>query len=368
MNVEKQRILKLVEEGKITSSEALTLLELLEEEQKNKDSKEKEIISDLSTVVTLDEEEQKQQNEEKYTEKKVASAKDMILDFMDNLVAKVKDMDLNFTKSSDVTHIFQDLNKDFKDISIEAANGNVELHVWDEESVKVEVEAKVYRTDQAEEARKWLLEEIHFDVKDDKLIYTVGQKWMKVDSKMFIPRNQFDKVRIRLFNGAIVADDLMFGKLNVKTANGKISLSNMTGGSIDAETANGGIELANLNVEKLECETINGAVTALGSFEQAEVETFNGHIQLKGFGEDAQSIRAKSTSGAITITLPAGAGAKGEISANLGGLHVEVPGMRILDEKKEVIQKVIKFDHESETGIQIYADSKTGSVSVLQDK
>ena len=43
MQDEKKRILKLVEEGKITSTEALTLLELLEKEQEQKDIEDEEI-------------------------------------------------------------------------------------------------------------------------------------------------------------------------------------------------------------------------------------------------------------------------------------------------------------------------------------
>ena len=66
MQDEKKRILKLVEEGKITASEALSLLELLEEETKQNSEKEKEIVNDLSTVVILDEEEKKEQETKKF--------------------------------------------------------------------------------------------------------------------------------------------------------------------------------------------------------------------------------------------------------------------------------------------------------------
>ena len=180
MNEEKKRILSLVEEGKITASEALTLLELLEQEKQHNQEKEKEMITELSTVVVLDEEEKKEQK----TEKKVASAKDMILDFVDNIFTKVKDLDLNFTKHTEINHIFHDQSSTFDEINIEVANGNVEVVSWDQPGVKIECEAKVYRTEDQTEARKMLLDEITFDVKDSKLYYIVGQKWIRVHSKI----------------------------------------------------------------------------------------------------------------------------------------------------------------------------------------
>ena len=81
MGDEKKRVLKLVEEGKITASEALALLELLEKEQEQKNVKEKEIIHELANVVNLDDEEKKEQAREEAAQKKIASAKDMIFSF-----------------------------------------------------------------------------------------------------------------------------------------------------------------------------------------------------------------------------------------------------------------------------------------------
>ena len=368
MNEEKKRILKLVEEGKITSAEALTLLELLEEEQKHKDTKEKELIHEVSAVVRLDEEEKQQKDDQQYRERKVASAKDFLFDLVDSVMTKVKDLDLNLTKNTEVTHIYQDLSADFTDINIEAANGSVEIYTWEEDSVKVEVDAKVYRTDQAEEARKLLDQEITLDIRNGRLQYLVGQKWMRVNSKIFIPKAEYGKVKISLFNGGISAEELTFDKLQAKTANGKIVLSKLNGQDLDAETANGNIEISDSTIGKIECETINGTVNSQAVFKEADMETFNGLIQVDSFNEQAKSLKAKSASGSIQITIPKGIYARGEVKANLGGLHLDAEGMKVTDEKKEVIQKFIKFDNENPESIYVSAESKTAAVTVLQEK
>ncbi|MGM9926287.1 MAG: DUF4097 family beta strand repeat-containing protein [Bacillus sp. (in: firmicutes)] len=363
MNEEKKRILNLVESGKISAAEALTLLEMLEKEQQTKTDKEAEILNELSTEVVSKTDEQQQHT----SEKKVASAKDMILDFVDSLVTKVKELDFDFSKSTDVTHIFHMPDAAFEEATFEVANGNVELIAWDQEGVKVECDAKVYRTEDVEEARRLLLQEVTFDVRDSKLFYLVGQKWMKVNSKIYLPKAHIKKMRLRLFNGTVSGDALTVDKLKVKTANGKIALNHVTSEDTEIENVNGNIELAHMKIGKLDCETMNGTLRASGIFELAQLETFNGGIFVDGFNQEAKSLQAKSTSGSVTITVPSSVAVAGEVRANLGGLHVNVQGMKVVDEKKEVIQKVLKFDNEQTDSMKLYADSRTGSITVVNE-
>ncbi|MGM9928667.1 MAG: DUF4097 family beta strand repeat-containing protein [Bacillus sp. (in: firmicutes)] len=362
----RKRILNLVEQGKITASEALTLLELLEQEEENKSAKEKEILHDLSNVVVLDEEEQKQQEKEEATQKKIASAKDMILNFVDNIVTKVKEVDLNFTKYATVPHIYHDQVAAVSEVNIEVANGDVEVIAWDGPGVKVECDAKVYRTENEETARKTLLEEATFNVNEKKLYFVVGQKWMRVNSKVYVPTTHYDKVRIKLFNGAIQVSQLTINQLKAKTGNGKIDIQNVISHEADFETVNGNIELTNNTFDKLECETINGTVKHTGSFQMADIETFIGSINVEGFTSTAKVLNVQSDSGTVQVTVPLNMGVSGEAKSYLGALHVDVPGMKVTESKNEVIQKMIKFENEDVNSVRVTAESKTASVTIKQ--
>lgn len=364
MGDEKQRILKLVEEGKITASEALALLELLEKEQEQKSVKEKEIIHELADVVQLDEEEKKEQAKEEATQKKMASAKDMIFSFVDNVVSKVKEVDLNFTKNTEITHFFHDPDAILTEMNVEVANGAVEIHVWDGPGVKVECEAKVYRTEDQESARNTLLQETTFYVKENKLYFIVGQKLMRVNSKIFVPSAQYDKVRIKLLNGSISIHNMMVNQLKAKTGNGKISLQSVTSKEVELETVNGNIELLKNNIDQLECETINGLIDCNGLFRKADFETFNGAIQVENFSSDAKFLTAKSGSGAIRILVPQTLKVSGEAKSYLGALSVEVYGMKVTETKNEVIQKILKFENEEIESLRIVAESKSASVTI----
>lgn len=91
MKQEKERILKLVEEGKLTAQEALTLIEKLDSDYKEKEEK----ITALSVHV--------HDEEEPFTTAKKESGKPSLgaklFDWIDSAVKKVKevDLDLNFS-------------------------------------------------------------------------------------------------------------------------------------------------------------------------------------------------------------------------------------------------------------------------------
>ncbi|WP_438285762.1 SHOCT-like domain-containing protein, partial [Bacillus licheniformis] len=95
MKHEKERILKLVEEGKLSAKESLILIEKLEEDSKETESK----VTALSEDVI--------DSEDFYSEKKKepkTSIGSKLFEWIDTAVKKVKeaDLDLNFGHSSDV--------------------------------------------------------------------------------------------------------------------------------------------------------------------------------------------------------------------------------------------------------------------------
>src|SRR4051794_34737598 len=129
MKEERKRILKMVEEGKLTVDEALSLLEELEKSTKTMEEKQEQLVHELSTVVTFQEgqKEQSQSSQNNYQ-----STKDKFFDFVDSAIKKVKDFDfdLNFGKRIDISHIFQQKDAAVKKIDIDIANGNVRIVPW----------------------------------------------------------------------------------------------------------------------------------------------------------------------------------------------------------------------------------------------
>ena len=85
---------------------------------------------------------------------------------------------MNFGKHHDINHIFQQTDASINAVDIDIANGNVSILPWDQNDIRVECEAQVYKGETQEEARQNFLQEMVFEVRGDRLFF---YNWAKVD-------------------------------------------------------------------------------------------------------------------------------------------------------------------------------------------
>jgi len=363
MKEERKRILKMVEEGKLNVEEALTLLEELEKAGQTLEQKHEQIAQEISTAFKFEE-----AKKEESAQSKVHSTKEKIFDFVDTALKKIKDFDfdLNFGQSVEISHIFHQGDVYLRDMDIDLANGSLKLVPWDQKDVRIECQAKVYRVENAEQARENFLKDVMFAIDGQKLRFMTQQKWMKVDAVVYVPQAEYERVRIRMFNGPISGEELTINDLRMKTANGKIELSRINGKKAEVETANGHITLQASTIDNLEVETINGAIKLEGDFRKVETQTLNGNTTYNLNGNRCELIAAKATTGGVDLFIPDGVAASGELKTNLGGFNIKLDGIQVLEEKSEMIQKILRFQsvHHPDRMLKIFVDTKTGSITL----
>ena len=363
MKEERKRILSMVQEGKLTVDEALILIEELEKSSKVMEEKHEKLVKDLSTYVQFEE-----GKKEKNTHDQFQSTKDRIFDFVDTAVKKLKDLDLDlhFGKHLDLSHIFQQTDANVKQMDIDIANGNVTVIPWDQKDIRVECTAQVYRFDTMEEAKSHFLKEVSFEVEGDILRFSTRQKWIKLETVIYVPDKEYDKADIRLFNGGIGGANLNVKQFKMKTANGKIALDNMIGERVEVETANGAIRLNQCKIDEIDAETLNGAILVDGDFRKAELQSFNGHIHCKLDGLRCERLEAKTTTGGIDLDVPEYMAVNGKLKSNLGSFTVDLEGIQILEEKNEFMQKTLSFKSikDAQSSVHVLADTKTGSIVI----
>ncbi|WP_059172054.1 DUF4097 domain-containing protein [Bacillus sp. FJAT-27445] len=363
MKDERRRILEMVERGSLSAVEAITLLEELEKSSQSAGQKEQELINELSVVVNEDAGDKKT-SEEPY---RSHTAKDKLFDLLETAIKKIKelDLDLNFGQSFEISHIFHQNAVNLTDIDVSIANGSLKVVPWEQLNVRAEVQARVYRVDNQDEARKTLLESVVFDVEGSRLRFFTSNKWMKIDTVLYVPNAEYEKVRAKLFNGPVSGENLRAGDLKAKTGNGKISFKGVTGKKLEAETGNGHIKLKGCAIEKVEAETVNGGIKLDGSFNTADLRTFTGGISCEVQGT-CEFISAKAATGGIDIYVPDGLAVDGELRSNLGGFQVDLDRIQLLEEKSEMIQKMLRFKTIQQDGrtTRIVAETKTGGIAI----
>ncbi|PLR78167.1 DUF4097 domain-containing protein [Bacillus sp. V3-13] len=363
MKEQRKRILKLVEEGKLTVEEALTLLEGLDDASKSKEKIQQDSANELSTTVQFQE-----TKKEQSAHQKLQSTKDKIFEFVDAAFQKIKDFDLdfNFGHSVDISHIFQHGDPFLKEIDIDIANGSVRVLPGNERDVRIECHARIYRVDNQDEARRSFLNDTLFAIEGGKLRFATQQKWMKLDATVYVPADEYEHVKVRIFNGYIESNGLSAKNCKVKTANGKINLNGASFGKLEAETANGPITIAGSRIGDVEAETINGQIKLEGDFAGVDIQTFNGNVYCSLTGDTAERVIAKGTTGSIELSIPEKLAVSGNLRTNLGGLAVDLEGIEIIEEKNEIAQKTMIFKpvNEAVNAVNLSAETKTGSISV----
>jgi DUF4097 and DUF4098 domain-containing protein YvlB len=362
MNEERKRILDMLENGTISAQEAVALLEALDKKPNSSKAKEKDFLDEFVSVF------QDEKKSEKDHSSHSGNPKDKLLDFMNSALNKIKNFDFDFqwNQSVELSHVFQQPNTAFEKIDIDVANGKVELIPWDGEEVRVECEAKVYRTEDHEEARKQFMENTSFAVDGDTLYYSTQLKWMKVDSKLYIPKHQYKRISVRLFNGGLKAKNLDVQDLRAKAANGKIHIDRLTTKKAEVETTNGAISILNAKAENVEVESINGKVHVEGDILYSDVQSLNGNIVCALTGEKSDTLHAKTVTGNIDLFVPENINISGEAKSNFGSFKVELQGIDVLEEKNEVVQKSIRFSRKTESAdkLHLFAETKAGSVLI----
>lgn len=357
MKEERKRILKLVEEGKLSVEEALSLIETLEGEKAEKMKK-----------VNLSKEDHFQEHFYEEAKPKQSSVGAKLTEWIDTAVKKVKELDIDVAFGSyiDVHHVYQFSALQLNELDVDIPYGSLNVKPWNESDVRVECDAKVYRVNTLDEARKVFLSNTECYPEGKRLVVRTEKKGMKVNLTLHVPQKVYEKAKFKLFSGPIRGEHLSLKDLKAKTANGVISFTGLFGEKAELETANGQIKLAHHQVKRVEAETINGMIDVSGESERLDLQSFNGNIAVQETSSNTAAIFAKTTTGSIELQLPPKTAVSGELKTNFGALHPHLNQMEIVSEKNDTIQKELRFRaNAAEQGqLTVFAETKTGSVTV----
>jgi DUF4097 and DUF4098 domain-containing protein YvlB len=384
MHNERKRILAMLENGTITTDEALTLLEKLGESK----SVEKNEVEKPTYDKHDSNKEQEEQSSSKKTDsnrdrngqpsmdefledlkKDFANVGDRFMQFMQAAVQKVKgfDFDSPFGNTVTFTHTMTKEASNLDELIIDIDNGNVTIHLDDEEDARAEFTVKSYSSSDKEEAvKEEFLNKVLFVNDEGKLRISSDMKMKQVNLELHVPKKDYAKISARLLNGSFKTGDVAAEIVRVKTANGKINISGLTFKNAEFETVNGAIQLNKLSGDSIEAETLNGRVYIDGAVKEVDAQSLNGHVVVTTTDPTAEKIEAKAMTGSVEIYIPSGISLSGEMVSNMGRLDLQLDDINRTTEQTQLLQRSIRFnkDVEGSTPLHIFGEAKTGSVLV----
>lgn len=381
MQNKRKRILTMLENGTISTDEALSLLESLgnaptdttESETAVEESKTEKSTNE-STQADQENEQSNAESGEKSTEefledirKEFTYVGDRFMQFMQSAVQKVKEFESPFGQSVSFTHTMTSPADGIEEIILDVDHGTVDIYSTDDKETRAEFTVKAFNAESEEAAKEHFLEKILFVTDGDKLRLSSAMKITQVNVALYIPRQDYAKLSTRLLSGSFNMKDANIQNVRVKTANGKIDVSGLTFDTAEFETANGAIKLKELTGKTLEAETLNGRVYIEGDLQEIEGQSVSGHVVVTTTNENAVKIGAKSMSGSVEIYVPKNISLSGEIASNMGKLNLRLDDVDKTTEQEQLLQRSIRFKKEvkeSDSPLHIFGEAKTGSVLV----
>lgn len=328
MNEERTRILKLVQEGKLTVEQADLLISELERRtprdgrfrnplgnfEKPKLDDLKQIGTQVSSAVTQSLSEVRRQLEQQFENWNIGP----------NLMTLSASTEVNLPDT-------------IRMISVETRNGRIQVTSWDEASIRIHIRGQV-KTENLNEAKRMLEAALQTEQTDEsyQLIIAHGQKdsVSSANIDVYVPR-QFAKLLCKTNNGSVHADTLDATELVLDSENGNVWVH-------DAE------------VERMRLVVENGSIEIQNSISARSRSVYtsakNGRIMIDGIAREVHCVgTAKTVNGKIQITGDQMA-AEYEESTRPTHARFEQPGT--------------PADEQSERETHIYCETKNGAIRI----
>lgn len=284
MNEEKIMILQMLQDGKITSEEAIKLLEALDEP--DFEIPEYEAADDSGHKTRL-------------TNKTLEEIGSDIGNAFSNLFTGLKDIGSSIGINNLTETIEMDLEENIQNltdpiIDLKSVNGYIKLRKHELDTIKINIHC------QYKEGTLTPHQEFYkFHIENNNIVFhPIYNNDIAINLDVSIPYQVYDEITLETTNGSIIVNGLDINKLRCETKNNSITLSDIKSEKINLSTMNGRIEGTFLNSTDIEAITTNSGVfldhVVTKNF---NAHTANGKIKLNDMNSD--KIIAKTSNSTI---------------------------------------------------------------------
>ncbi|HSH34897.1 DUF4097 family beta strand repeat-containing protein [Schnuerera sp.] len=302
MKDEKLMVLSMLEEGKITSEEAVKLLEALEETESfiefesTEDNKEKFIDID-KTKKKLEVLEKNINEQGKKVESLGTDLGSKLANAFSNLFNTGNPFNLLGNYEVINTKIERDISHmDSPTIHLKSINGSINLKSWEKEKLLIKI---VYQHKHSNFDKNDKFYDLYEE--NNKIIFEplyANNVMMNLD--VYLPNRYYERINLNTSNGKLQVENLNLGILYCKTSNGSISLKDITSKDIDLSTKNGRINLIDISSPRINAISTNSGIKIEDiDTNNLIVSTKNGRINLSDILAD--NISGNTSNGSIEI-------------------------------------------------------------------
>lgn len=372
----KERILKMLEEGQITTKEAIDLMNALNYEEHNNETNDKtdndnslfKFFENMTDEVGkyLDPEVIQKNAQKTYQDvrnkTKVSKGAVDILNTLESIFdkAKVGNIDAIFQEGAK-NKLIETIDEDFSSITLDVTNGNVEIRPTEGVTAARFEITSFYK--QLDKKRNYF-EEIFCSVKDGNLEIVSPLRSARVNIVLEVNSEALDRLIVSSSNGNVDIKGLLVKDLSVDLLNGNIKTEDFTAKTAFLRTSRGNLEVLDSTFTDLELISMLGAISTRDlDVEEIEIKA-NGSVGLS-LNEDTREAKIATNMGSINVEVPAHRKVEGRLNTVMGQINYP-PGLNIRDMKSSDLglKEIMIINDTDEAGLVIEASTKVGSVTL----
>nr|WP_289037009.1 DUF4097 family beta strand repeat-containing protein [uncultured Allobacillus sp.] len=351
MSQKRKRILKLLEEGQITSDEADRLLADSEEEEAEK--------------------KRKNNAGEGYTQERfkqdVRSFTEGVKNFLDDTFQRIKDGPFEFNfQQMDIHRKYTFPVSEVNHLDFDLFNTTLEFLPIGSSEIVIDCKAKVYKENDQQKAEEYFERHANIGLVEDTLRFETNNKNIQTKLVIYLPKKKYDKVSFKAMNGSMKFLSTHFEQASISTVNGNVTMDQYTGGALYVETKHGSIKLDDAEFNKAKLAATTGSVYVDGSMEDLDIYVVTGSVRNYIRNQQAKSLAVEAMTGSIQVYMPGDVPMIGSANTSIGNVDIQLKDVLKTNMDEHLMKKQVQFHNTDGEGeyFDIDLSTKTGSIKV----
>lgn len=239
-----------------------------------------------------------------------------------------QDMKRDFTlkEEASFTHewLFESTSASILDFK--NAKGDIEFKPSINDSIKVSAEIEIYgKMDEATPLEAFEARSV-IRMDEENFTFHIPSKNIKANLVVYLPKRNYDYIRLNSFKGDIVFNELLARDIYVKVTSGDIVFNELEASMLEVKATNGDVQLKDVVLRDLLLNLTNGDIRVLGEIQSLDTGTVNGDVLLTLSGDELIQVRASSVQGDVKVSLPEELSLEIEAKTTLGKIESRLNG------------------------------------------
>ncbi len=259
----------------------------------------------------------------------------------------------------EASEVFEDsLEAGAISVDFDTYNGFIQIHLWDNQEYRIEVEKWARAATSAEAREKVENLQVDFSKTGTNLDLKVEEmRNAGAHITAYLPRGSFDTVKLTTSNGYLEVEEVTASEVILDTSNGHID-AHITADDIEIDTSNGSVK-GFFQGKAVDIDTSNGSIDIeCGEGGEYTLRTSNGRVQIKAGSSGEFDISTSNASIDITV--------EGDFSFDLrtSNATIQVSAAQVTYTTDSKTHK--KGSTAEEPQVVITASTSNGSVTVTK--